>query len=69
MQPWLLGLRRTPFRHAGQRLRDVTLNGNRLASCEPLPGSLNKRIRDLGQGPDGWIWVATDDVEIHRVIR
>jgi glucose/arabinose dehydrogenase len=30
---------------------------------------LNKRIRDVRQGPDGWVWVATDDGEIHRVIR
>jgi glucose/arabinose dehydrogenase len=54
---------------AGQRLWRVALNGNRFASCEPLLAALNKRIRDVRQGPDGWVWVATDDGEIHRVIR
>ena len=54
---------------SGQRLWRVALNGTSFASCEPLLGTLNKRIRDVRQGPDGWIWVATDDGEIHRVIR
>jgi glucose/arabinose dehydrogenase len=54
---------------AGQRLWRVALNGTRLASCEPLLGALNQRIRDVRQGPDGWVWVLTDNGEIHRVIR
>jgi glucose/arabinose dehydrogenase len=51
------------------RLWRVALNGTQFASCEPLLAALNKRIRDVRQGPDGWVWVATDDGEIHRVIR
>ena len=54
---------------AGQRLWRVTLNGTQFASCESLLSTLNRRLRDVRQGPDGWVWVATDDGEIHRVIR
>jgi glucose/arabinose dehydrogenase len=31
--------------------------------------TLNQRIRDVRQGPDGWIWVLTDNGEIQRVLR
>jgi glucose/arabinose dehydrogenase len=54
---------------AGQRLWRVTLNGTAFASCEAMLSSLNQRIRDVRQGPDGWIWVLTDGGEIRRVLR
>jgi glucose/arabinose dehydrogenase len=54
---------------AGQRLWRVVVSGGRFASCEAMLGALNKRIRDVRQGPDGWLYVATDDGEIHRVER
>lgn len=55
---------------AGRRLWRVELDGNgQMTRCEPLLTSLGKRLRDVRQGPDGWIWVATDDGEIHRVVR
>jgi aldose sugar dehydrogenase len=55
---------------AQPRLWRITLDGNgAYASCEGLLGSLNQRIRDVRQGPDGWIWVLTDNGEIRRVVR
>ncbi len=51
----------------GGRLWRVTQNNGVYASCEGLP--LNQRIRDVRQGPDGWIWVLTDSGEIRRVLR
>jgi aldose sugar dehydrogenase len=54
---------------ASQRLWRVTMNGTAFASCEAMLSSLNQRIRDVRQGPDGWIWVLTDSGEIRRVLR
>ncbi len=54
---------------AGQRLWRISLSEGKLASCDAMLSSLNKRLRDVRQGPDGWIWVLTDDGEIHRVMR
>lgn len=52
---------------AGSQLWRVVLNGNSFASCQSLP--MGQRIRDVRQGPDGWIWVLTDSGEIRRVRR
>ena len=52
---------------AGSQLWRVALSGNALASCQSLP--MGQRIRDVRQGPDGWIWVLTDSGEIRRVLR
>lgn len=52
---------------AGSQLWRVTLNGNALASCHSLP--MGQRIRDVREGPDGWIWVLTDSGEVRRVLR
>jgi aldose sugar dehydrogenase len=52
------------------RLWRITLDGNgAYSSCEGMLSSLNQRIRDVRQGPDGWIWVLTDGGEIRRVLR
>ncbi len=51
----------------GGRLWRITHNNGVYASCEGIP--LNQRIRDVRQGPDGWIWVLTDSGEIRRVVR
>ena len=51
----------------GGRLWRITHNNGVFASCEGLP--LGQRIRDVRQGPDGWIWVLTDSGEIRRVVR
>ncbi|MDP3505428.1 MAG: PQQ-dependent sugar dehydrogenase [Myxococcales bacterium] len=51
----------------GGRLWRIELNNGVYASCEALV--LNERIRDVRQGPDGWIWVLTDSGSIRRVLR
>lgn len=44
----------------GQALVRMTLNGNAVKSEERLLENLSRRIRDVRQGPDGWIYVLTD---------
>jgi aldose sugar dehydrogenase len=45
---------------AGQALWRIVLNGNQVASREALFTSLGERIRDVRQGPDGWLYLLTD---------
>ena len=45
---------------AGQQLARLTLNGQRVASEETLVQQMG-RIRDVRQGPDGYIYLVTDD--------
>jgi glucose/arabinose dehydrogenase len=42
-----------------------------VAGRERLLGDLNKRLRDVRQGPDGWLYLLTDEDEgqILRVQR
>ncbi|MGR7996349.1 PQQ-dependent sugar dehydrogenase [Xanthobacter sp. ZOL 2024] len=53
---------------AGEALVEVKLRGGVVLGEERLP--LGKRIRDVRQGPDGALWLATDaeDGEILRVV-
>ena len=44
----------------GQMLIRLTLDGNRITGEERLLQELGARIRDVRQGPDGWIYVLTD---------
>jgi aldose sugar dehydrogenase len=53
---------------AGRALWRIELNGNTVASREALFTSLNERIRDVRQGPDGWIYLLTDGAG-GRVLR
>jgi aldose sugar dehydrogenase len=53
----------------GQRLWRLTLNGNTVASREELFANLNERMRDVTQGPDGWLYLLTDSGKILRVER
>lgn len=46
---------------AGQHLARLTLNGDRVLAEEKLLTDLGQRIRDVRQGPDGFIYVLTDD--------
>jgi glucose/arabinose dehydrogenase len=46
----------------GQRLSRLTLNGQRVVSEETLVQERG-RIRDVRQGPDGFIYLVTDDRE------
>jgi len=45
---------------AGKALWRVELSGTREVAREPLLGELRERIRDVEQGPDGWLYVLTD---------
>ncbi len=44
----------------GQVLIRLTLDGNRITGEERLLEELKARIRDVRQGPDGWLYVLTD---------
>ena len=44
----------------GQQLSRLTLNGQRIANEETLVQQMG-RIRDIRQGPDGFIYLVTDD--------
>ncbi len=39
----------------------LTLHGGRVASEERYLGDLDERIRDVQQGPDGSLYLLTDD--------
>jgi glucose/arabinose dehydrogenase len=54
---------------AGTALWRVALDGNVAASRERLFGSLGERIRNVRQGPDGWIYLLTDSGRLMRVER
>jgi glucose/arabinose dehydrogenase len=53
---------------AGQSLVRLELDGETVTNEERLLGDLNARIRDVRQGPDGAIWLATDSSD-GRIIR
>jgi len=45
----------------GRRLSRLVLEDGRVTAEEPLAGELHKRIRDVRQGPDGALYLATDE--------
>jgi glucose/arabinose dehydrogenase len=53
---------------AGQALWRLTLNGNEVVAREALFASLGERIRDVRQGPDGWLYLLTDSSN-GRILR
>jgi len=53
---------------AGKTLVRLSLNGNTVASEERLLQNLNERIRDVRQGPDGALWLLTDNAA-GRILR
>ena len=46
---------------SGQHLARLTLDGERVVAEERLLLDLKSRIRDVRQGPDGFVYVLTDD--------
>ncbi len=44
----------------GQTLVRLELNGNKVLKEQRLLTDMNERIRDVRQGPDGWLYVLTD---------
>jgi aldose sugar dehydrogenase len=51
-----------------QRVVRLTLNGDRVASEEVLLTELHERIRDVRQGPDGALYVLTDN-DAGRILK
>ena len=47
----------------GESLLRLELDGTRVVKEERLLGGLNARIRDVRQGPDGWLYVLTDSAD------
>jgi glucose/arabinose dehydrogenase len=45
----------------------LVLDGNRVVAEERLLQDLNQRIRDVRQGPDGAIYLLTDDGKLLRL--
>jgi glucose/arabinose dehydrogenase len=53
---------------AGQALWRLTMNGNEVVAREAMFASLGERIRDVRQGPDGWLYLLTD-ASNGRIVR
>jgi aldose sugar dehydrogenase len=53
---------------AGQALHRLVLDGERIVGEEVLLGNLGERIRDVRQGPDGALWLLTDNAA-GRILR
>jgi glucose/arabinose dehydrogenase len=47
----------------GQMLVRLPLDGDRISGEERLLQDLGRRIRDVRQGPDGWLYVLTDGAD------
>jgi glucose/arabinose dehydrogenase len=54
---------------AGMHLRRIRLKGDNVIEQEALLGGLGERIRDVRQGPDGFLYIVTDDPADGKVIR
>jgi aldose sugar dehydrogenase len=52
----------------GQALVRITLDGNKVVAQERLLQSQNERIRDVRQGPDGFLYLLTDNAD-GRVLK
>ena len=53
---------------AGKMLVRLQLNGNSVTGEERLLQNLHERIRDVRQGPDGALWLLTDN-SAGRILR
>ena len=54
--------------HMGQHVARLVLNGDRVVGEERLLLDQKQMMRWVGQGPDGALWVLTDDAD-GRLIR
>jgi glucose/arabinose dehydrogenase len=53
---------------AGAQIQRLVFDGDDVVAAEELLGDEGKRIRDIRQGPDGALWVLTDDTgEVLRI--
>ena len=48
---------------AGSKVERLEINGDRIISVEPLLADMGQRFRDVRTGPDGALYVLTDDFE------
>ena len=48
---------------AGAHLERLVFGGDNVEAAEKLLGDLGKRIRDVRNGPDGALWVLTDEAD------
>lgn len=54
---------------ARTHLRRLTLEGEKVVAQEVLLADLQERIRDVRQGPDGFLYIVTDDANNGAVMR
>jgi glucose/arabinose dehydrogenase len=54
---------------AGAHLRRLRLEGTKVIEQEELLAALGERIRDVRAGPDGYLYLVTDDPSNGRVLR
>jgi aldose sugar dehydrogenase len=54
---------------AGRSLWRLSLDGNAVTARERLLAERGERIRDVRQGPDGALWLLTDDGSNGKVLR
>jgi glucose/arabinose dehydrogenase len=52
---------------AGKALWRIKLDGGTEVEREPLLLELEERIRDVEQGPDGWIYLLTDSGKLIQI--
>jgi aldose sugar dehydrogenase len=52
----------------GAQLQRLVLDGRRVVQRESLLEAFGERIRDVRQGPDGWLYVLTDSAD-GRIVR
>lgn len=53
----------------GAILARLVLKDGQVIAEEPLLGDLDQRIRDVRQGPDGALWLLTDDPRDGQIVR
>jgi aldose sugar dehydrogenase len=53
---------------AGKLVSRLTLDGNKVTGEERMLQSLGERIRDVRQGPDGYVYLVTDSSN-GRILR
>lgn len=51
----------------GTALWRIELDGDRVVARERLFADLGERIRDVEQGPDGWLYLLTDSGKLIQV--
>ena len=54
---------------AGKTLNRLVLDGEKVVGEEPLLANLGQRIRDVRQGPDGALYILTDDSSNGQLLR